>query len=81
MLQKVSDKATAIENKIDSLELKFAPIEKTTAQLKEIAGSNLEELNSITKTKNNINKIWWAVVLAFAAGLGKIILDQIIPLF
>ena len=81
MLQKVSDKATTIESKIDSLELKFAPIEKTTAQLKEIAGSNLEELSSITKTKNNINKIWWAVVLAFAAGLGKIILDQIIPLF
>ena len=81
MLQRVSDKATAIESKIDSLEQKFAPIEQTTAQLKQIAGNNLEELNSITKVKNGINKIWWAIVIAFATGLGKIILDQITPLF
>ena len=77
MLKDVSQRTSLIAKKLDSMEEKMSPIEDTTKKLKKIAGEDLEELKSITKTKENINKLWWAILLAAGAGLGKFIWDQI----
>jgi chromosome segregation ATPase len=79
-LNQVSVKTSSIETKIDLIENKITPIEETTLTLKKVAGEDLAQLKSITNTKNIIDKIWWAILIAMAAGLGKFIWEQIPPL-
>ncbi len=81
LLKDVSERTSLISKKLDYIEGKIHPLEQTTAKLKKIAGDDLEELKSITKTKENANKLWWAAILAIIAGTGKFIWDQIIKLF
>lgn len=81
MLKDVSARTSLIAKKLDSMEEKMAPIEDTTQKLKTITGDDLEKLKSITKTKENINKIWWAIVLAVGAGIGKFLWDNVSQLF
>lgn len=81
MLKDVSTRTSLIAKKLDSMEDKIGPMEETTKKLKKIAGDDLEQLKSITKTKENINKLWWAAILAISAGIGKFIWDQIAQFF
>ena len=81
MLRDVSARTSLIAKKLDSMEEKMNPLEETTKKLKRIAGEDLDKLKGITQTKENINKIWWAILLAVGAGVGKFLWDNISQLF
>lgn len=63
--------------KIENIEEKIAPFEKTDKELKRITGNNLDELGSIVKTKETINKIFWIILTAFLGASVKIFWDII----
>lgn len=67
----------AIE-KIDSVQKTITPIQQTEQNLKRIAGDDLKELNTIVKTRQNIDRIFWILVTAVVGGAGKFIWDTFI---
>lgn len=66
----------AIE-KIDVVESLVAPIQKTDEKLKNIAGDELQELDSVVKARKNIDRIFWVLLTAIVGGVGKFIWDAI----
>ncbi len=72
--EKKLDKAL---EKIDSVEKMVEPIEQTEKNLKKIAGDDLKELNTIVKTRQNIDRIFWILVTAMIGGGAKVIWDLI----
>jgi chromosome segregation ATPase len=72
--EKKLDKAL---EKIDSVEKMVVPIEQTEKNLKKIAGDDLKELNTIVKTRQNIDRIFWILVTAMIGGGAKVLWDLI----
>ena len=72
--EKKLDKAL---EKIDSVEKMVSPIEQTEKNLKKIAGDDLKELNTIVKTRQNIDRIFWILVTAIIGGGAKVLWDLI----
>ena len=72
--EKKLDKAL---EKIDSVEKMVEPIEQTEKNLKKIAGDDLRELNTIVKTRQNIDRIFWILVTAMIGGGAKVLWDLI----
>lgn len=68
------DKALA---KIENVEKLVEPIERTDKDLKKIAGEDLKELNTIVKTRQNIDRIFWIMVTALMGGAAKVIWDLV----
>ncbi len=66
----------AIE-KIDNVECMVAPIQKTDQTLKSIAGEDLKDLESVVKTRKNIDRVFWILITAILGGIGKFVWDAI----
>lgn len=55
----------------------LAPIEKTDEDLKKIAGEDLKELQSIVKTRQIIDRMFWIMLTALVGGGVKLLWDFI----
>jgi len=55
----------------------IGPIEKTDEDLKKIAGEDLKELQSIVKTRQIIDRMFWIMATAFVGGGLKLLWDFI----
>jgi len=66
--------------KIAKVEEILAPIEKTEEDLKKIAGDDLKELQSIVKTRQVIDRMFWIMATALVGGGAKILWDFIAAL-
>lgn len=64
-------------HKIDKVEEMIAPIEKTEEDLKKIAGDDLKELQSIVKTRQVIDRMFWIMLTALLGGGAKLLWDLI----
>lgn len=71
------DKAVS---KIAKVEEILAPIEKTEEDLKKIAGDDLKELQSIVKTRQIIDRMFWIMSTALVGGGAKVLWDLIVAL-
>jgi hypothetical protein len=64
-----------VDRKLTSLEEKIVPIEQSNKKLIETAGSNLEELDAVVKTRKTIDRIQWILLTALAGGGAKFLWD------
>jgi predicted nucleic acid-binding Zn-ribbon protein len=63
--------------KINTVEKMIEPLDDTEKKLKRIAGDELQELNTIVKTRQNIDRIFWILITAVIGGGAKVIWDMI----
>ncbi|MFA6049660.1 MAG: hypothetical protein WC761_00415 [Candidatus Paceibacterota bacterium] len=68
------DKAVMKLAKVEEI---LAPIEKTEEDLKKIAGEDLKELQSIVKTRQIIDRMFWIMLTGLVGGGAKILWDLI----
>jgi hypothetical protein len=66
-----------VDRKLTSLENKIGPIEQSNKRLMETAGTNLEELAAIVKTRKTIDRIQWILLTALATGGAKFLWDML----
>lgn len=78
-LDKIRDeKFDKAATKIAKVEEMIAPIEKTEEDLKKIAGDDLKELQSIVKTRQVIDRMFWIMATALIGGAIKILWDLVV---
>jgi TolA-binding protein len=77
-LDKIRDeKIDGVIAKIAKVENILKPIEKTEEDLKKIAGNDLKELQSIVKTRQVIDRMFWIMLTALVGGAAKILWDLV----
>lgn len=64
-------------DKIDDVEKMIEPLDETEKKLKQIAGNDLQELHTIVKTRQNIDRIFWILITAVIGGGAKVLWDMI----
>lgn len=69
----------AVEN-MDKVKDILKPIEKTEEDLKKIAGDDLKELQSIVRTRQVIDRMFWIMATALVGAGAKILWDLIVAL-
>ena len=80
-LDKIRDeKIDKAIDKIAKVEEILEPIEKTEEDLKKIAGNDLKELQSIVKTRQVIDRMFWIMATALVGGGAKVLWDLIVSL-
>jgi len=62
---------------LKNVQVDLAPIEKTDEDLKKIAGEDLKELQSIVKTRQIIDRMFWIMLTALVGGGVKLLWDFI----
>ena len=71
------DKAVGGMSKVEEI---LRPIEKTEEDLKKIAGDDLKELQSIVRTRQVIDRMFWIMTTALVGAGAKILWDLVVAL-
>lgn len=69
------EKLDKVSMQIDKLEAIITPIDMTDKSLKKIAGDNLQQIDSVVKTRKNLIRMFWIMTTALIAGALKIVWD------
>lgn len=91
-INSAADKVDQHEKQLKALELKFSnkhteieqrirPIENINKTLVDVGGERLEKVDQVVKKHDAITKLWVALALSIAGGVGKIIYDVIMSLY
>lgn len=81
-LQETNKEVTALKLHVDDLDKEIkvsktdlSDLKKIQANLVNISGSQLEELDALIKLRKNLSKIYWALTLAFLTFVGKMLFE------